>query len=365
MKKKSSNEIESLVKISKFAGERFDLVQSAGGNSSIKLRNGTMLIKSSGVTLSDLNFNFGFTKVNNKKIKLILDNEKIFKNKNKQKKEFLSRKLLQKANLEKNSTPSIEVFLHSLLDKVTLHTHPICVNNIVCGQNWKKNLNKIFINNNYLFIKYKTPGIELALELKKEVQNYLLKNQSLPKIIFLQNHGLIVTDSTAKKVIDLTNYTTLKIEKFLKADYSAYRLTSKISSLVKKVYKDKDLIAYLTEDKVVYDKILSKKFLFSKPTCPDTFVFNGIRPCIIKSLDNQLVLKKFKKKYKSFAKILIFNKKIYLINKSVKKAKSMEEMLKFHLLVMKKINDKPLFLLDKEMQYLSSMETEKYRQNLK
>jgi len=42
----------------------------------------------------------------------------------------------------------------------------------------------------------------------------------------------------------------------------------------------------------------------------------------------------------------------------------MEEMLKFHLLVMKKINDKPLFLLDKEMQYLSSMETEKYRQNL-
>ena len=42
----------------------------------------------------------------------------------------------------------------------------------------------------------------------------------------------------------------------------------------------------------------------------------------------------------------------------------MEEMLKFHLLVMKKLYDKPLYLQDKEMQYLSNLETEKYRQNI-
>ena len=88
MKKNLYKEINSLIEISKYAGERFDLVQSAGGNSSIKLKNGTMLIKSSGVTLSDLNFNFGFTKVNNKKIKLILNNKQILKIKNKKKKNF-------------------------------------------------------------------------------------------------------------------------------------------------------------------------------------------------------------------------------------------------------------------------------------
>ena len=42
----------------------------------------------------------------------------------------------------------------------------------------------------------------------------------------------------------------------------------------------------------------------------------------------------------------------------------MEEMLKFHLLVMKKLYGKPLYLLDKEMRYLSNLETEKYRQNI-
>ena len=93
MKKNLYKEINSLIKISKYAGERFDLVQSAGGNSSIKLKNGTMLIKSSGVTLSDLNFNFGFTKVNNKKIKLILNNKQILKIKNKKKKRIFSPKI--------------------------------------------------------------------------------------------------------------------------------------------------------------------------------------------------------------------------------------------------------------------------------
>lgn len=364
MKKNLYKEINSLIKISKYAGERFDLVQSAGGNSSIKLKNGTMLIKSSGVTLSDLNFNFGFTKVNNKKIKLILNNKQILKIKNKKKKEFLAQKLLKRANLEKKSKPSIEVFLHSLLNKITLHTHPICVNNVVCSPNWKKNLNKIFNNNNYLFVKYKSPGIELALELKKEVEKYFSINKFLPKIIFLQNHGLIITDGTTKKVIELTNYITLAIERFIKTDYSIYRLTNKISNLVRKTYKDKNLISYLSEDKIINDKVLNKKFLFSKPTCPDTFVFNGIKPCKLKNLHDELSLKKFKKKYKSFSKILIFRKNIFLINKSVKKTKSMEEMLKFHLLVMKKLYDKPLYLLDKEMQYLSNLETEKYRQNI-
>ena len=85
-------EINNLIEISKFAGERFDLVQSAGGNSSVKLNNGNMLIKSSGVTLSDLNFNFGFTKVNNKKIKLILNNKKILNIKSKKKKRIFSSK---------------------------------------------------------------------------------------------------------------------------------------------------------------------------------------------------------------------------------------------------------------------------------
>ena len=40
-------ELKNFVEISKYAGERFDLVQAAGGNTSVKLKNSEMLIKAS------------------------------------------------------------------------------------------------------------------------------------------------------------------------------------------------------------------------------------------------------------------------------------------------------------------------------
>ena len=39
------SEIKNFVEISKYAGERLDLVQAAGGNSSVKLNNGEMFNK--------------------------------------------------------------------------------------------------------------------------------------------------------------------------------------------------------------------------------------------------------------------------------------------------------------------------------
>ncbi len=43
------NEMNDFIKISKYAGERFDLTQAGGGNSSVKNDDGTMYIKASGV----------------------------------------------------------------------------------------------------------------------------------------------------------------------------------------------------------------------------------------------------------------------------------------------------------------------------
>ena len=72
------NEIKDLVDISKYAGERFDLIQAGGGNSSVKLENGEMLIKASGFILSDMDENNGYSRVDIKKtvsdLKSQLDN---------------------------------------------------------------------------------------------------------------------------------------------------------------------------------------------------------------------------------------------------------------------------------------------------
>ena len=63
-------EIESLIKLSKYAGMREDIIQAGGGNTSVKIDNETMFIKSSGYQLSEMEENAGYSKVNYKKRKL-------------------------------------------------------------------------------------------------------------------------------------------------------------------------------------------------------------------------------------------------------------------------------------------------------
>ena len=80
-------ELNDFIKISKYAGERFDLVQAGGGNCSVKLDNGDMVIKSSGYLLSDIQINNGYSKVNNQKIIDIIKNKLVI-NENKKKKKI-------------------------------------------------------------------------------------------------------------------------------------------------------------------------------------------------------------------------------------------------------------------------------------
>ena len=67
MAKKNKNLLKDLVKISKYFGQRFDLTQAAGGNSSIKLGN-QMYIKSSGYSLSEVSLDNGYTLLDNDKL---------------------------------------------------------------------------------------------------------------------------------------------------------------------------------------------------------------------------------------------------------------------------------------------------------
>ena len=53
------NEIKNLIKLSKYAGMREDIVQAGGGNTSVKIDDKTMFIKSSGYQLSEMEENMG------------------------------------------------------------------------------------------------------------------------------------------------------------------------------------------------------------------------------------------------------------------------------------------------------------------
>lgn len=355
-------EIKDLVEISKYAGERFDLVQAGGGNSSIKLQNGEMLIKASGFSLSDVEKEHGFSRVSTKKIASIVTDKQITNENKKRKRESIAAKLVQKATIDKTYRPSIETLLHSFLDKYTLHTHPIAVNMILIQKNYEELLGSIFKNEDIAMVQYRTPGIELAIELNK----VLLASKTKPKIIFLQNHGLIVTSPNKKDIKVLTEKVLNKIEAYLKINLNNYKLTNNISYLVNKLQKT-SYVSLLSEDKYLNAQLnFNKKLFFQTPFCPDSLVFCGVSAIEIDHLLDKAQLENFKEKYFEFPKVIIFDKKLFFVAQNIKKAKEMEEVLKFHIMVLEKslVKNNNNFLPEEELAYLNNWEAEKYRQKL-
>jgi rhamnose utilization protein RhaD (predicted bifunctional aldolase and dehydrogenase) len=352
------SEIKDLVEMSKYAGERFDLIQAGGGNCSVKFDNGEMVIKASGFLLSELTKDSGYSRVFTKKIAAVVKNEKILNATEKRERESLTSRLVKDATIDKNNRPSIETLLHSFLLKYTLHTHPIVVNMIVIQKNWEGILNSIFVDDEIVFVEYKTPGIELALALDNELKKF----ETIPNIIFLQNHGLIVTSADINEIKEKTEYVLEQIETYLKIDMSDYKITNEISYLFNSVDK-KDNISYLSEDRYLNGVFAKNKELFFKmPFCPDSLVYCGIQCVEINDIFDVESIKNYKEKNYSLPKVVVFKSDIYFIAQNIKKAKEMEEVFKFHIMVLEKnIKQDVNFLGLDELAYLSNWEAEQYR----
>lgn len=135
-------DIENFVRISKYAGMREDLVQAGGGNVSVKLNARNMLIKSSGQSLADVDFKYGFSVVNYSLLKstirmLVGSNNEVGKN--------IEQDALRKA-IVRGNRPSIETFVHAITKKYTLHTHPVLVNALTCQRDGMSIIKKLLFN---------------------------------------------------------------------------------------------------------------------------------------------------------------------------------------------------------------------------
>ena len=354
-------EIKNFVEISKYAGERFDLVQASGGNSSVKITDTKMLIKASGFLLSDVNENKGYSKVDFCRVAKILKDKSITDEIDKTKREVLVKKLIEDATLDKNNRPSIETLLHSSLYKYTLHTHPVVVNMVVIQKEWREMLTSIFKDEEIALVPYKTPGIDLALELVRVISTL----KKTPKIIFLQNHGLIITSNNIEDIKKITELVLEKIEKFLKIDMHRYKMTNKISNMIDNIEKNSNIVC-LSEDRYLNEQ-LSKNIdlFFLKPFCPDSLVFCGISAVKIKDFLDVTAIHNYRERYFELPKVVIFEENLFLVALNVKKAKEVEEVLKFHIMVLEQSKETNNNFLDsKEISYLSSWEAEKFRKKI-
>ena len=178
--------LEEFKHFSALIGNDFSLIQGAGGNTSIKLNSGEMLVKASGFTLSD---------ALNADIFCNVDYQRVRENIRESNPDLTSG-AFDSSNLLR---PSIETSLHAILDsKVVFHAHSLNALSWLVQKNVRKKLNDLLANFNWVWVPYAKPGLELALKCVEK-----LKEQPNANVILLENHGLVVAGNSPSEVFEL------------------------------------------------------------------------------------------------------------------------------------------------------------------
>jgi rhamnose utilization protein RhaD (predicted bifunctional aldolase and dehydrogenase) len=128
--------------------------------------------------------------------------------------------------------PSIEALLHALCLRLpginfVGHTHPVAINAITCSVNFEVAFaGRLFPDEIVVcgiapvLVPYMDPGIPLALEVGSRLNKHLEEHGEPPRVVIIQNHGLIALGRTPQQVEDITRM-EVKVARILLGTYSA------------------------------------------------------------------------------------------------------------------------------------------------
>jgi rhamnose utilization protein RhaD (predicted bifunctional aldolase and dehydrogenase) len=121
-----------------------------------------------------------------------------------------------RADPEATARPSVETVLHAAILQLegihfVGHTHPTAVNAVLCSQKAEEAIagrlfpdEIVYCGPAPLYLPYTDPGIPLARAVRDAVDPYLDAYGEAPKVILMQNHGLIALGQTASEVETIT-----------------------------------------------------------------------------------------------------------------------------------------------------------------
>jgi rhamnose utilization protein RhaD (predicted bifunctional aldolase and dehydrogenase) len=112
--------------------------------------------------------------------------------------------------------PSVEAMFHAWL--LTLpgvnfvgHTHPIAVNQILCSPKAELFAKRrlfpdeiVCCGAESVLVPYTDPGLKLAQSIRQHVERFQKRTGAVPRVILLENHGLIALGGTANAVLAAT-----------------------------------------------------------------------------------------------------------------------------------------------------------------
>ena len=181
-------------------GSRVDYVQGGGGNTSVKLPDGSMAIKASGFCLSDIENDAAYSVLNYKDIvSFYLEHEP---------QDFPDVEAAGAAQVKSSIMtidalsqlrPSVEAGIHDLLPAYVIHSHSVYANLAACAKEGLDIVKEAFKNAPYTvgFVPYTDPGARLSVIIRDEIRRVTLETGKAPSVIIMQNHGIIAAADTA------------------------------------------------------------------------------------------------------------------------------------------------------------------------
>ncbi len=204
--KNSKEKLKALLKLShELANQPQPLAILGEGNTSVRLDERSFLVKASGSNLASLRE----SDVVGCRADLLL--------------QMLDKTGLSDAEVDgrlmasrldaKARKPSVEALFHAWF--LTLpginfvgHTHAPAVNGILCSRRAREFAAKrifpdeiVCCDVESVFVPYTDPGLRLAQEIRARTSLFIKKHQRPPRVVLLENHGLITVGGTAEAVL--------------------------------------------------------------------------------------------------------------------------------------------------------------------
>jgi rhamnose utilization protein RhaD (predicted bifunctional aldolase and dehydrogenase) len=206
----SSDILTQLISMSRHLGDpALDYVILGEGNASARADDDTFWVKASGLHMGTIEAE-GFVQVRFDEVLGLLEKGDLSDDEIKAG--------LAAAKVDKSVTvrPSVETILHALalqLDGVNFvgHTHPTAVNALTCSQKAEEAASGrlfpdeiVYCGPASVYVPYTDPGLPLARKVRGSIEQYIDEYLEKPKVILMQNHGLVVLGETARQVEDIT-----------------------------------------------------------------------------------------------------------------------------------------------------------------
>jgi len=272
-------EIQELIEISRFYGQKKDFVIAGGGNTSFKDEN-YIYIKASGSSLATIDES-GFAQLDRKMLHFISEKtypEDAMERENQIKHDLLNSRVFP----EKGQRPSVETSLHDLMAfRFVVHTHSTKVNGLMCSNDAEKRTTILF-GDDVVFVPYVDPGYILFKEVQSRINAYRKRTGVEPQIIMLQNHGIFVAaDSTVEihklydKVIDKLDAAIGKIPEMVNLPVNP--VAAKIIPAIRMMLSNNGLKTLKVINNSYYEHFLSSETEYQKIALP--FIPDGILYC--------------------------------------------------------------------------------------